>query len=68
MKMVKLLAQIWSRCVCEVKWWLLVRAKMDENEGADSWLRYYSENGDDGRLRCCHEMVRMWQSCGVHGG
>jgi len=51
-----------------VRWWLLVRAKMDENEGADSWLRYYSGNGDDKRLRCCHEMVRAWRSCGAHGG
>ncbi|QCD86136.1 hypothetical protein DEO72_LG3g658 [Vigna unguiculata] len=24
--MVKLLAQIWSRCVCEVKWWPLLRS------------------------------------------
>ncbi|QCD93991.1 hypothetical protein DEO72_LG5g2069 [Vigna unguiculata] len=32
---------------------------MDENEGADSWLRYCSGNGDDGRLRCCHEMVKV---------
>jgi len=36
---------------------------MDENEGAGLWLRYCSGNGDDGRLRCCHEMVRTWQSC-----